>query len=87
MIVSVCSRSLVRLGEHDGRTIDDCQYINGLRTCAAVTQDFTIAEVVRHEDYADHRTLALHDIALIRMGGSIGTWIGNNMRTIWHHTG
>lgn len=55
----------IRVGEHDIRTEEDCETIDGEKQCAPPYKDVRIEEVIPNEQF-DSTTLA-NDIALLRV--------------------
>ncbi|KAK4312998.1 hypothetical protein Pmani_015610 [Petrolisthes manimaculis] len=59
-------QEVVRLGEYDLSSVEDCSGHGSWVTCAPPTQDFTPEQVILHPDF-DTRTQLSDDIALIRL--------------------
>ncbi|XP_063592720.1 phenoloxidase-activating factor 3-like [Penaeus indicus] len=62
--------TVIRLGEWDLTTEQDCTNTSGHRFCAPPVQDFDFEEVIEHPSY-DTRALFSDDIALIRLSKPI----------------
>lgn len=60
-----CSRSVVRLGEHNMETEIDCDG----DLCAPQPQDIEPSKIIIHEKY--NSPLFKHDIALIRLSAQV----------------
>lgn len=58
--------SVIRLGEHNLGTNQDCENRQSGRVCAPVHQDFTAEQIIRHPSFNSRGTVS-DDIALIRL--------------------
>lgn len=57
----------MRLGVWDITTDVDCAHDD----CTDRVHDFTLAEIIPHEDYVPDSSLQINDIALIRLSSSV----------------
>ncbi|ROT79438.1 clip domain serine proteinase [Penaeus vannamei] len=58
--------SVIRLGEHNLVTEEDCTTTGSTQRCAPPVQSFTPEQIIRHPDF-DRRSSVSDDIALIRL--------------------
>lgn len=64
-------RTVVRLGEHNIATEEDCSKPDGsVRRCAPNHQDFTPVDIIRHPDFNTRGSVS-DDIALIRLNQTV----------------
>lgn len=69
----------IRLGEHNIKTPNDCEYEDDEENCADPVQDIPVEKMIRHEDY--NRLKFANDISLIRLARPANIR-ANNVKTI-----
>lgn len=57
----------VRVGEHNLLTEQDCEMVNGKKTCSPASYDVPIEEVITHDKYLPLSLNQHNDIALVRL--------------------
>jgi hypothetical protein len=61
----------VRLGEWNLLTNEDCETVNGRRSCAPNAIDVNVTEIILHEDYNHLSLNQYNDIALLRLADAV----------------